>query len=289
MSYDDDGENRRFWPKPLAAKGGIKARSQRGAFGTQWWAKRWIGVLEFLNVGSRLQRGRRYARAGQVLDVTIAAGKVTAKVQGSRPQPYDVTIDVATLDEATWKKVAESIATEARFSARLLAGEMPQEIEEAFAAAGASLFPTRITELQTECSCPDWANPCKHIAATYYLIGEEFDRDPFLLFTLRGGTKEAVLAELHDATPPVAVRAAEPVPLSPDSGAFWDGASAPPLPLPPLNAEARKRALPAFPFWRAEEALDAMLRRVDSAAVAAALSLLADTDADTGTDADAGA
>jgi uncharacterized Zn finger protein len=276
MSYDDDW---RTWPaaKPRKAKGGIKARSQRGAFGTQWWAKRWIEVLERLSIGSRLQRGRRYARAGQVLDVTIRAGKVTAKVQGSRAAPYAVTIEVATLDAAAWRKVAEHIAGEARFSARLLAGEMPHEIEEAFAAAGTSLFPTDLKQLQTECSCPDWSNPCKHIAATYYLIGEEFDRDPFLLFTLRGGTKAAVLAELHEPVPDALAIAPEAVPLAADSALFWEGKRVEQVPLSALGAEPRKRALPAFPFWRAAEPLDVTLARIDAAAVPAALALLAET------------
>ena len=280
MSFDD----RRFWPaaKPLKAKGGIKARSQRGAFGTQWWAKRWIDVLERLDVGSRLQRGRRYARAGQVLDVAITPGLVTASVQGSRARPYRVTIRVATLAKPTWRKIAKHIASEARFAAKLLAGEMPQDIEEAFAAAGTSLFPTRLKDLQTACSCPDWANPCKHIAATYYLIGEEFDRDPFLIFTLRGGLKSEILADLHDAPQAGGPVADAPVPLSPDVVAFWGepatAAATAPLTAAPSQAKPRRRALPAFPFWRAEEPLDATIARVDDAAVAAALTLLADSD-----------
>jgi uncharacterized Zn finger protein len=281
MRFDD-----RFFPesRPRAAKGGIKARSQRGGFATQWWAKRWIAVLEGLNLGARLQRGRRYARAGQVLDIAIGPGLVTARVQGSRAEPYRVTIRVATLPGSTWRKISEHVAREARFAAKLLSGEMPQDIEAAFKAVGASLFPTALRQLRTECSCPDVANPCKHIAATYYLIGEEFDRDPFLLFALRGATKAEILADLHDAGPPPAPKAAGPTPLPAQLADFWDG---PPAETPPAAAASggasskpRKRALPAFPFWRGAEPLEATLARVDEAAVAAALAFLADGEGD---------
>ncbi len=270
----------RFPPpsKPRKTKGGIKARAQRGGFGTQWWAKRWIAVLEGLDMGARLQRGRRYARAGQVLDIVIAAGLVTARVQGSRVHPYRVTIRVATLGKPTWRKIADRISAEARFAAKLLAGEMPPDIEEAFADVGASLFPTTLRELHTECSCPDWANPCKHVAATYYLIGEEFDRDPFLLFVLRGSTKAALFAELHDVAPPRSTHAQGVVALPERSSDFWHGA---PLGSAAVAAEAtthkaRKRALPAFPFWRGSQPLETTLARIDEAAVATALAILSD-------------
>lgn len=273
--------DREFWPpasKPRAAKGGIKARAQHGAFGKQWWAKRWIAVLEGFDIRSRLQRGRSYARRGQVVDIAIAAGTVTSRVQGSRAQPYRVTIRVSTLGKPLWRKVAKHIAAEARFAAKLLAGEMPQDIEEAFAAAGTSLFPTRLRDLQTACSCPDWANPCKHVAATFYLIGEEFDRDPFLLFALRGATKAQILADLHEATPARVseTRAAEPLPT--DRAAFWGGAPLALTTTTPAASKAHKRSLPAFPFWRGAEPLDPFLARVDDAAVAAALELLADSE-----------
>jgi uncharacterized Zn finger protein len=281
MSFDD-----RFWPesRPRKVKGGIKARSQRGGFGTQWWAKRWIAVLESLNLGARLQRGRRYARAGQVLEIVIGPALVTARVQGSRARPYQVTIRVAKLARPTWQKIAEYVAREARFAAKLLGGEMPQDIEEAFDAVGASLFPTTLRELHTDCSCPDWANPCKHIAATYYLIGEEFDRDPFLLFALRGATKAEMLADLQDAGPPLPSQPSAPSPLPTQLDAFWGGTpsavSRAPVGGEGAASKPRKRALPAFPFWRGAESLEATLARVDEAAVAAALAILADAEGD---------
>src|SRR5215207_4499166 len=90
-------------------KGGIKAQSKRGGFGESWWAKRWIQVLESFNIGARLSRGRSYARNGQVLSIAIEKGKVEAKVQGSRPRPYDVTIEVKTLSESEWAKVIDAL------------------------------------------------------------------------------------------------------------------------------------------------------------------------------------
>jgi uncharacterized Zn finger protein len=180
----------------IDAKGGIKAQTKRGGFGESWWAKRWIAVLESFDIGARLGRGRSYARKGQVLSIDIGAGVVRAKVQGSYPKPYQVTIKVTPLPESDWKQLVAGLASQAIFAAKLLAGEMPQEIEEAFAAIGLSMFPEKLRDLETDCSCPDWSNPCKHVAAVYYLLGEEFDRDPFLIFKLRGMSREAFLGSL---------------------------------------------------------------------------------------------
>ena len=182
---------------PIRTDRGIKARSQRGAFGTSWWAKRWIAALDRFGWGSRLQRGKTYARQGQVLTIDFAGAKIKAKVQGSRPKPYDVTIEMQPLSAAQWAQVTDALAQQAIFAAKLLAGEMPQDIEQAFDAAKVSLFPTTRKDLKTDCSCPDPANPCKHIAATHYILGERFDEDPFLIFRLRGRTQEQVLQELR--------------------------------------------------------------------------------------------
>jgi uncharacterized Zn finger protein len=180
----------------INARGGIKAQTKRGQFGASWWAKRWIAVLESFDIGARLQRGRAYARKGQVLSIDIAPGAVKAKVQGSSSKPYSVTIKARPLPESDWEKLAAALAAQAIFAAKLLAGEMPQEIEQAFAAIGLSLFPEKLRDLETSCTCPDWSNPCKHIAAVYYLLGEEFDRDPFLIFKLRGMSRKDLLESL---------------------------------------------------------------------------------------------
>jgi len=183
--------------KPRAVKDGIKAKSRRGEIGETWWSKRWIELLHSCGMGARLDRGRRYARAGQVIRMEIEPGKVTAKVQGSRPKPYSISIDLKPLSDRDWDKVLDVMAAKAIFAAKLLAGEMPKDIEEAFSEAKRPLFPTRERDLDTDCSCPDWANPCKHIAAVYFLLAERFDEDPFMIFKLRGRTKEEIIEALR--------------------------------------------------------------------------------------------
>ena len=218
----------RYTTQPrLVAKDGIKAKSQRGDIGETWWSKRFVHVLESFRMGARMSRGRSYARTGQVMDLDVRSGVVSARVQGSRRAPYQVRIGVRTLPEADWRRVEEAMAAQALFMARLLAGEMPPEIEEAFAACRLSLFPSSTGDLETSCSCPDWANPCKHIAATYYILAERFDEDPFLTFAWRGRTKDALIARLRElrgggapAEAEAAVEEDETAPLG-DPGGFW--------------------------------------------------------------------
>lgn len=184
--------------QPIRTNEGIKAKSKRGEFAKNWWATRWIGALEKLMDRGRLSRGRTYARQGQVLSIEETKSGITAKVQGSRRTPYKVTVNIDTLTNEQWEKVIDALAGQAIFTAQLLAGEMPQEIEQAFRAAGVSLFPEKRGQLITDCSCPDPSNPCKHIAAVHYILGEQFDEDPFLLFRLRGRTQEQILAALRE-------------------------------------------------------------------------------------------
>jgi uncharacterized Zn finger protein len=264
-NYYSDWER---YPKstPRAVEGGIKAQTTGGAFGKSWWAKRWISVLEGFNIGARLGRGRSYARKGQVVSIEIEQGRVKAKVQGSRPKPYDITIAVKTIPADEWDKLLVALSGQALFAAKLLAGEMPQDIEEVFKGVDLSLFPRKLGDLSTECSCPDWSNPCKHIAAVYYLLGEEFDRDPFLMFRLRGMTREDLLERLgRTADPqsrvaddqPQEVRpVAPPDPLSAEPETFWNGSLKEgwlgAVAIPPVAAALPKR-LGAFPFWRGSE------------------------------------
>jgi len=189
-----------YWFKPTKAiktKDGIKAQSQRGAFAKNWWAQRWIAALERLVDSGRLTRGRSYARQGQVLSIEETKDGITSRVQGSQRSPYKIKIQIASLTDAQWEKVIDALAEQAIFTAQLLAGEMPQEIEQAFESAKVSLFPSHRNDLKTDCSCPDYSNPCKHIAAAHYILGERFDEDPFLIFRLRGRTQEQAMQELR--------------------------------------------------------------------------------------------
>jgi uncharacterized Zn finger protein len=259
---------------PLAAEGGIKAESRQGDFGSSWWAKRWQAVLESFRLGGRLARGRTYARQGQVLSIDIDEGKVRARVQGSRPIPYDVTIGVKVLSDEEWDTVIGALSKQALFVAKLLAGEMPEDIEKAFTQAELSLFPEKRGDLKTDCSCPDDANPCKHIAAVYYLLGEEFDRDPFLLFRLRGLERGKLVEKLSgkasdEAAPKVELR--EPVSATP--GDFWEMGLVPDdlfgeVQAPPVTAGLVQR-LGQFPFWRGEKPLRASVEAayVDASAL----------------------
>lgn len=163
----------------------------------EWWAQRWIDVLESFGFARRLARARVYAREGNVLSIDFKGAKVTAKVQGTAPDPYKVTLSLDPFDEEQWGYVVESMAQRAIFSAKLLAGEMPQDIEQVFTANGLSLFPFTKFDIHSRCTCPDPANPCKHIGAVYYLLGDRFSEDPFILFQLRGRTQEQIIAALR--------------------------------------------------------------------------------------------
>lgn len=275
--------------KPKDVKGGIKAKSQKGAFGESWWAKRWIETLESFNIGARLSRGKSYARKGQVTAIEIEKGRILAKVQGSRSSPYKVEIKVKPLSEADWKKVAKVFSSQAIFAAKLLSGEMPEEIEEAFKQARLSLFPQKHSDLETSCSCPDWSNPCKHIAAVYYLLGEEFDRDPFLIFRLRGLTREELMELLGSFSPAsVAVQSSRsaieeesspPEELSVEPNRFWgdynlqDPACG--VPAAPTAAAALLKRLGGLPFWRGERDLFASLEPVYREASRKGMDILA--------------
>ena len=186
--------------RPRHVEGGIKARSKRGKIGEQWWSRRFIGVLESFGMSGRLARGRNYARSGQILEFSLTTGVVTARVQGSRPKPYLVRIKVLPLTTAQWRQVEEALAAQALFRARLLAGEMPDEIEEVFTGCGTPLFPRSARDLDMSCSCPDWGVPCKHLAATCYVLAEAFDDDPFLMLAWRGRSRTDLLSSLRRIT-----------------------------------------------------------------------------------------
>ncbi|MBI4865629.1 MAG: SWIM zinc finger family protein [Candidatus Wallbacteria bacterium] len=168
----------------------------KGRFVGNWWADRWIKMLESLGHSNRLPRGRYYARTGRVFDFRVGPGEVTARVQGSRPQPYSVRIEVAPLDDRAWTRVVEAMAARAMFAAKMLSGEMPQNIGEVFASASVSLFPKLARDIRVNCSCPDSANLCKHAVAVHYILAEAFDQDPFILLHLRGRARDEVIDAL---------------------------------------------------------------------------------------------
>jgi uncharacterized Zn finger protein len=188
-----------------------------------------------------------------VLSMDIAPGQVTASVQGSRKKAYRVFIEIRVLTADEWDAAEAVMASSASFMAKLLAGDMPDEIEEAFAESSGTLFPASADGFDSACSCPDWENPCKHVAAVYFLLAEAFDRDPFLIFAWRGRDKDELLAGLrarrrglgaaHEANrfePPETIRVSE-------AGQFgWPGAD-------PELVAAPREADPAWPWGREED------------------------------------
>ena len=180
----------------------------------QWWVERWLELLDSYRFKKRLERGRNYAREGNVLNIDFVDTMILADVQGSEVEPYKVSLSLEPLkdedyeqalkrmsqppfNDEDWDCVINSLSEKAIFSAQLLAGEMPSDIEAVFTSNGLSLFPYNLSDVRSRCTCPDKANPCKHIAAVYYQLAERFSEDPFLIFQLRGRSKEQILASLR--------------------------------------------------------------------------------------------
>ncbi|MDY6782570.1 MAG: SWIM zinc finger family protein [Cyanobacteriota bacterium] len=163
----------------------------------EWWVERWLELLDSYRFKKRLERARKYASDGNVQRIEFQGAKVLAKVKGSEPQPYKVSLSLTPFSDEDWNYTIETLSEKAIFSAQLLAGEMPAKIEEVFTANGLSLFPFTLADIRSHCSCPDKANPCKHIGAVYYQLGDRFSEDPFVLFQLRGRTRTQILDALR--------------------------------------------------------------------------------------------
>ncbi len=163
----------------------------------EWWVQRWLELLDSYRFKKRLERGRNYAREGNVLSIDFTEAQAFAKVQGSDVEPYQVSLALESFTDEDWDFIIETMSQKALYSAQLLAGEMPDNIEEVFTANGLSLFPFTLSDVRSRCSCPDKANPCKHIAAVYYQLGDRFSEDPFVIFQLRGRTREQILERLR--------------------------------------------------------------------------------------------
>ena len=242
---------------PLHVQGGIRAQLQAAGLPRVWWCRRWTEVLETFRLGARLGRGRTYAAGGQVSELAITPGCVTATVQGGAPQPYVSTLRVQAVQGEARERLVQALLRRPLLIARLLVGELAAEIEELFLAEGCPLFPRRSQDLVSRCSCPDYANPCKHLAAVYVLFGEAIARHPLLLLELRGIPRERLAAPAPQTSPASDTAACAEAgawtparfygkPLTPfdDYGAAA-GCSQTPAPL--------LRRLGALPFWRGQE------------------------------------
>ncbi len=236
---------------PLPAKDGLATSKQRGAMAASWWSRRFVDVLESYGLGARMQRGRKYARAGQVLSFDVRPGLLVAQVQGSRPTPYVVTVAATSPTVEQWASVDRALAARVGFVARLLAGEVPPDLEDVFRDASVELFPVSWSTLDARCSCPDWENPCKHIAAVLYVFADRLDGDPWMLLAWRGRTCDQLLDPLRARTGAVAPTSGSAVaPWWP----FGDGARLP----------AALRAQPDGGPTEAPDPPDGVLRRLAS-------------------------
>jgi uncharacterized Zn finger protein len=214
-------------------------RRRRG-FGLTWWGEAWVTALEQRARldPNRLPRGRSYARGGTVGELAIGPGEVRAAVQGRRVRPYQVRVRVRVLDAAEWDRVLDAIAAQIGHAAALLDGELLPEVADDVRGAGTDLLPGP-GELQPRCSCPDWADPCKHAAAVCYLVAGALDADPFSLLLLRGRRREEVLAALRARRRSAGATAPPAGPSPPAADPGVDAREAyrralAPLPAPPL-------------------------------------------------------
>lgn len=243
---------------PIGVKGGIKSQSKSGAFVKKWWGKRWIEVLESFDIGARLQRGRSYARSGQVTKLEITKGNVDASVQGSSYRPYLVNIHIGSFSEEYWQKVIDKLNEQSLYITQLIANEMPNDIEQVFASLDLSLFPAKKNDMTTKCSCPDSSNPCKHIAAVYYLMSEAFDNDPFLIFKLRGMDRDNFMSRLNKGIAEEEDTSVSKQELPLDLNAFWGNQeidynySLKNSTLPSVNHAIIPQRLGNLAFWRSE-------------------------------------
>ena len=170
---------------------GIRAQESRSGGARTWWARRWLEVLERMGLGARLGRGKHYAVSGQVTGMRFEGPHVEAQVVGTRPDPYRVTIDFRVPEGAAREAIVARIKGEPMLAARLIADDMPTEVEQAFRDCGLDFFPggklaPGVYDMTTACSCPDYANPCKHVSAVLLILGEEISRRPMTLLELRG-------------------------------------------------------------------------------------------------------
>jgi len=183
---------------------GIRAQETRGGSRHSWWSAKWLSVLEGMGLKNRLGRGRNYAVSGQIASFRMEGPHIEAEVVGTRQEPYRVTVDFRTPDGAVRNRIVAALRSEPMLAARLLADDLPMEVDEVFRANGFSLFPggrladgedgKRRYDMTTSCSCPDYANPCKHTSAVLIILGEEVSRRPAALLELRG----IMMEELYD-------------------------------------------------------------------------------------------
>lgn len=193
--------------------GGVSAHTARGPFGKTWWGAAVVESVESMAERGRLSRGRTYARAGQVVSLTISAGAVVADVQGSQPDPFRSEFTVRPLAADARAELVDAVRGTPGMLAAIVSGELPREL-------GPHLLPQSASDLDFTCSCPDPGWPCKHVAAVVYLFAEQVDADPLQLLTLRGVVLDELIGAVESGCAP-----------APDDP-YGDRSALPPLPRP---------------------------------------------------------
>ena len=248
------GRGRKYPPRIPRFAAGIRAQGQHPAGRRAWWVRRWTAALESMHLGSRLGRGKNYAVSGQVTELVVEGPHVTAKIVGSRPDPYVAELDFTAADDAAYARIAAALKSEPMLLARLLVDDLPTEVEAVFREAGVELFPVggftggpdgrRRYDVTTRCSCPDYANPCKHLAAVFCLLGEEIANRPSTLLALRGVEIEELFEESAEESGAVPRE---------DPRAEAQPPAARPAEMAPVNVTALVKRLGPVPFWRGSE------------------------------------
>lgn len=270
-----------------------------------WWSNKFISALESYTEPGRLKRGRSYSSNYRLKSFEIDGGLVLAKVRGSvnpyfgvtKEPTYVTTLEFQPISRSHWAAAIALISTKAGLISKLMMNEIPDNIEDSFSQINMNLLPQGVNDCKTSCSCPDYSNPCKHIAGLYYRVAQELDKDPFLLFQLRGLPKEALQQELSKSALgqalcgelSEAVAAAEPVtslytrpemtaaPTDLSLEAFWQGTPAA-QPVTPASAggmQGKESVVAAIaikkqgdypPFWQRDnsfiEAMEEFYQRV---------------------------
>ncbi len=240
-------------------------------FSRTWWGQRFIAALEKIMDSGRLSRGRSYARGGKVKSFGIKDGLINAQVRGSvnpyfgvyKEPLYTTTIEFKQISAANWSAAIAYVASKASLISRLMLNEIPDNIDDAFAKLDLHLLPHRKDDFKTNCSCPDWSNPCKHIAGVYYLLAAQLDQDPFLLFELRGLSREALQKELAKSPLGQALSAelrVEKTAPEPDLSYYTTPITHPPEPITSLKD-----------FWQGAKRLPQTIETVPAAIVPAIL------------------
>ena len=235
-------------PSRATRQGQRTPRKTQEPLASQWWSQRFTAVLEGYGLGPRMERGRRYARSGKVTDLVVKAGRLEARVQGSRATPYRVSVRSEAASKAQWRSLELLFATRLGWAAQLLAGEVPANLEAAFAEAGVALFPRRWGDLQVRCGCPDDAEPCKHIAAVLYVFAQQLDGDPWLLLAWHGRDRQTLLQALQQGPAGPAGPAASGGKAGGDGVTIPEAESLPPWWPAGLRSRPDPRLLPPDPL-----------------------------------------